>query len=86
MKKYLLFIGGNYYPLGGIDDLVGGYDAFEEAVAAMNHYYKRDSYHASWAQIIDFIGNEIWFYEEKSNNGLLLKSQSTITERFLINE
>ena len=27
MKRYLVFIGHHYYPLGGMDDFVGDYDS-----------------------------------------------------------
>ena len=36
LKQYLLFSGSNYYPSGGIDDLVGDYDTIGEAIGAAN--------------------------------------------------
>lgn len=33
MKKYLLFAFGQYYPRGGLRDLVGSFDTLEEAAA-----------------------------------------------------
>ena len=34
MKRYLLFRGDQWYPLGGWDDFFGSYDTIEEAKAA----------------------------------------------------
>jgi hypothetical protein len=31
---YLLFAGNNYYPEGGVDDLIGHFDTIEDAVSA----------------------------------------------------
>lgn len=32
MKRYLLFAGNYFYPLGGWNDFVGDYDTIEEAL------------------------------------------------------
>jgi len=32
MKRYAIFCGDNYYPLGGFDDYVNSYDTMEEAL------------------------------------------------------
>jgi hypothetical protein len=32
MKKYLLFVGDNYYPKGGMDDFAGIFDTVEDAM------------------------------------------------------
>ncbi len=32
MKNYLLFMGQNYYPGGGAEDLLGSYETIEEAI------------------------------------------------------
>jgi len=34
MKRFLLFAGSDYYPLGGWNDLAGAYDTAQEAVLA----------------------------------------------------
>lgn len=36
MERYLLFRGRNYYPAGGIDDLIGDYPTLELAIEAAN--------------------------------------------------
>jgi len=33
MKRYLLFRGRDYYPSGGIDDLLGDFDTVEECIS-----------------------------------------------------
>lgn len=49
LKRYLVFAGWNYYPLGGWDDLHGIYDTLEEAkAAALEAEDKGD-----WAHIVD---------------------------------
>lgn len=48
MKRYLVFTGGVYYPLGGWDDFQGDYDTLEEAKARVKERHRND-----WAQIID---------------------------------
>jgi hypothetical protein len=34
MKRYLLFMGDDYYPEGGMNDFVGDYDTVEDAIQA----------------------------------------------------
>jgi hypothetical protein len=41
MKRYLAFIGDNYYPEGGMDDFEGDFDSLEEAKIFI--MYKVDS-------------------------------------------
>ena len=33
-NRFLLFAGENYYPLGGAEDLICGYDTIEQAMDA----------------------------------------------------
>lgn len=47
--RYLLFVGDDYYPVGGADDLVGGFDTIGEALAAIPKL--QGSY--DWAQLLD---------------------------------
>jgi len=42
MERYLLFRGRNYYPSGGIDDLVGDYKTLIEAINAANEDILKD--------------------------------------------
>jgi hypothetical protein len=37
MKRYLLFAGSAYYPLGGWDDFKGDFDDAKEAMARVAH-------------------------------------------------
>ena len=37
MKKYILFAGLNYYPMGGSDDIHGYYDSIDEAISNYDH-------------------------------------------------
>ena len=53
MKRYLVFVGSDYYPLGGWGDFVGDYNTLEEArLRALNK--KED-----WYQIIDSTNKQI---------------------------
>ena len=47
MKRYMLFCGDNYYPDGGIDDLVHIFDTIEEAKYVISCIY------VDWAHIFD---------------------------------
>ena len=51
LKRYLVFAGESYYPLGGWDDLIGQYDTIEEARMATKSY----QHSQLWAQIIDIV-------------------------------
>lgn len=51
MKRFLLFAGENYYPLGGWTDFRDDFDTLEEARAAKN--YRHDLQSAEWFQIVD---------------------------------
>ena len=49
MKRYLLFAFPLYYPFGGIGDLVGDYDSFDEVATGLQDY----EYSWNVAQILD---------------------------------
>lgn len=67
MKKYWLFYGYNYYPCGGMDDLVFAADTLEECKARYNQEftkgfdksirsekeYKESKRKLTWAHIYD---------------------------------
>ncbi len=42
MKRYLLFRGRDYYPSGGIDDLVADFDTLDESVTACRKDVTKD--------------------------------------------
>ncbi len=37
VKRYFLFAGDDYYPVGGIYDLVGTYDSVEECMSRLTY-------------------------------------------------
>lgn len=45
VKRYVVFSGGNYYPAGGWEDLIGSYDTLGEVRSVVADLYKRDWYH-----------------------------------------
>jgi hypothetical protein len=57
MKRYLLFAGEIYYPIGGWDDLKGSFETIDEAKAAASgdppHKYEFD-----WWHVIDAVTGE----------------------------
>ena len=55
MKRYLLFAGDVYYPLGGMNDLFGDFDSMDEAVAKMQA--TNDDH--DWWHVYDTVGREI---------------------------
>lgn len=69
MKRYLLFVGYNYYPSGGWDDFVNSYDTVEEAMLAVNDketpYFKQDAF-LSYPKTI---GNVDWWHVIDTTTG-----------------
>ncbi len=51
MKRYLLFAGEQYYPLGGWDDLKGSFDTVEAAIAF--------PIYCDWKQVVDGISGDV---------------------------
>lgn len=49
-NNYLLFAGPDYYPLGGVEDLVGIYTSVEKAKKVAE---EGDPYDFQWIQIVD---------------------------------
>ena len=45
MKRFVLFAGEYYYPLGGMDDCMGKYSTLDEATSTCEGY--------DWAHILD---------------------------------
>lgn len=45
MKRYLLFVGDNYYPEGGWHDFRGAFDSIDAAVAYVLNLKHRDWWH-----------------------------------------
>lgn len=54
MKKYLLFGGSEFYPEGGVDDLLGDFDTIEEAKAFWDNYYISKEERASFCHIVEY--------------------------------
>lgn len=52
MKRYLVFAGETYYPLGGWDDLRGRFDTVEDAVVAVTGKF-------DWWQVVDIETGEV---------------------------
>jgi len=52
MKNFALFAGADFYPAGGMEDLIGRFDSLEEAlVAAQDEDPESGGY--DWYQIVD---------------------------------
>lgn len=52
MKRFLLFAGDSYYPIGGWRDIKGSADTIEEAQKLNNNYY-------DWWHIVDSVSGDI---------------------------
>lgn len=50
MKKYKLFAGEQYYPIGGYEDFKGNFDSLEEAMQSFDN--TREAYCGQWAHIV----------------------------------
>lgn len=53
MKRFLVFAGSSYYPLGGWDDMVNSFDTEKEALLFVT------SIDESWYQIVDTVTGNI---------------------------
>ena len=41
MKRFLAFYGSNYYPLGGMDDFIGDFNALGDAINHIKEKHKK---------------------------------------------
>lgn len=62
MRRYMVFAGSFYYPIGGMEDLVGHFDTVDEALSSLLTYesgsnvldaYDRCECDGSWAYVYD---------------------------------
>jgi hypothetical protein len=61
MKQYLAFVGYVYYPDGGMDDFLGDFDTYDEAMKAINTKIENNTTYKSieeewgywWAHVYD---------------------------------
>ena len=60
MKKDIVFAFSQYYPAGGMDDVVGSFDYFEDAEALVQQY-KDDDYYDHY-QIFNAVTREWKIY------------------------
>ena len=51
MKRYLVFCGDDYYPIGGMNDFKGDYDTLKECEILLEKEYNDNVY--EWTQIWD---------------------------------
>lgn len=56
MSTYLVFAGENYYPSGGIDDLVGQFPDFDQAASCLSGKIQ----HSDWGHIFCVDTGETW--------------------------
>ena len=68
MKRYMVFYGDEYYPSGGVEDLIGFSDTIEcsREIAQIKKekewpHCDKDDWHYAWFQIYDSIENKILF-------------------------
>jgi hypothetical protein len=50
MKRFLVFYGDDYYPMGGAEDLAGDFDTREAAITSAKEAQKE---HGGWAHVLD---------------------------------
>jgi hypothetical protein len=56
MRRFLLFVGSNYYPRGGWKDYRGGFHSIDAAVADVPTDQNRYEYSGGWYQVVDLHG------------------------------
>lgn len=49
MKRYLVFFGGDFYPLGGMYDFTESFETESEALS----FLEKNKYNYSWCHIFD---------------------------------
>ena len=52
-NRFLLFAGENYYPQGGAEDFICGYDTIEQAMDAYDKMPLEEYEEKEWANILD---------------------------------
>lgn len=67
MKRYWLFAGNNYYPMGGMEDFHNSYDTLEEAKKSYKVLHEEDSYEYAWAHVYDSETRSIDFDTNETN-------------------
>jgi hypothetical protein len=86
LKRYLLFFGSPFYPVGEMNDLLGQFDSFEEAASALDEESVGSG--DFWAHIYDtWEDKKILSYGQDSNpsenylpEGLLSKNPLKLPE------
>jgi len=58
LKRYLAFYGDIYYPGGGMNDYIGSYDSYDDAIKAIDEKHLENrpddvSWEWAWKQIFD---------------------------------
>lgn len=61
MKRYMAFVGSNYYPAGGMNDFIGSYETKELAIGAIekdvikNNIYDtiEEQWEFKWGHVFD---------------------------------
>jgi hypothetical protein len=59
MKRHLVFAGDYYYPSGGWNDFLKGYDLEEEAISAANSLDITEDGKYDWWHVVDFSTQKI---------------------------
>lgn len=62
MKKFLLFVGHDYYPSAGIGDYRGSFETLSKAAEAVPKV--SDSSDPDWYQILEFTCDELKMVDE----------------------
>lgn len=76
MNRYLVFVGSDYYPRGGIKDFVGDFPSKEQAIeVAVFTATQEGTYPYAWAHIYDLVKNKIiqeFDYDKDHSKGWIL--------------
>jgi len=58
MKNYLAFFGSDYYPSGGMNDLLGDFDTLDDAIEAIQKEKSNSKYGDVWAHVFSIKDNK----------------------------
>ena len=86
MKRYWLFCGDNYYPLGGMRDLKGYFDSSDEAalaavkIAIENNYAHEDAaecFANQWSHIFDSLEGKVILESDRASGAMVSATEDS---------
>ena len=74
MKRFLVFGGDEYYPLGGMRDFQGEYDTEDEAIDATTQYLSDRNWDCQWSSYFDCETRSLTFCQGRGKERAVISS------------